>query len=200
MSLFQHRHMTHHRTFYTPKGLSWWHKHHFGNNDVIIRSKTISKQSWPLSPHCTTVSSLSHDSESSNQFSKNPVCCHGGTSHRYHNKDVIFGPKTMSQYFSPFFPFVPPFQHCQMTQHGMLHKPTRLPWWHKPSLSQQWRYFWSKNYVQIFLTPCSSLSLRLNTVRWLSIEIITSPLRWYGGTSRRYHNNDVTFCPKTMAK
>ena len=39
--------------------------------------------------------------------------------------------------FDPLFPFVPPFQHCHMTQHRILHKPRGLPWWHKPLLWQQ---------------------------------------------------------------
>ena len=37
--------------------------------------------------------------------------------------------------FDPLFPFVSPFQHCHMTEHQILHKPSGLPWWHKPSLS-----------------------------------------------------------------
>ena len=131
------------------------------------------------------------------EFPTNPVGCHGGTSRRYGNSDVI---KAWPSDFSPLFPFVPPFQHCHMTQHRIPHKPSGLPWWHKPSLWQQWRHVLSKSHGQAIFPPYSSLCHRFNTVTWLSIEFPTNPVGCYGGTSRRYGNNDVMFCPKTMAK
>ena len=66
--------------------------------------------------------------------------------------------------FDPLFPIVPPFQHCHMTQHRVLHAPSGLPWWHKPSLWQQWRHVLSKNHGQAILTPYSPLCYRFNTV------------------------------------
>ena len=58
----------------------------------------------------------------------------------------------------------------------------------------------SQNHGQAILTPYSPLCHRFNTVTWLSIEFPTNPVGCHGGTSRRYGNNDVKLCPKTMAK
>ena len=114
--------------------------------------------------------------------------CHGGTSRRYGNNDVI---KPWPSDFNPLFLFVPPFQHCHITQHRIPHKPSGLPWWHKPSLWQHGRHVLSKNHGQAILTPYSPLCHRFNTVTWLSIQFPTNPVGCHGGTSRRYGNNDV---------
>ena len=74
------------------------------------------------------------------------------------------------------------------------------PLWHKPSLWQHGRHVLSKNHGQAILTPYSPLCHRFNTITWLSIEFPTDPVGCHGGTSRRYGNMDVMFCPKTMAK
>ena len=102
--------------------------------------------------------------------------------------------------FDPLFPLVRKFWHLHMTQHRIVHIPSGLPWWHKPSLWQQWRHVLSKNHGQAILTPYSPSCHRFNTATWLSIELSTYPVGCHGGTSRRYGNNDVMFCPKTMAK
>ena len=80
------------------------------------------------------------------------------------------------------------------------HKPSRLPWCHKPLLWQQGHYNLSKNRGEAILIPDFPLCHSFNTVTWLSIEVSTNPLSCHDGTSRRYGNNDVIFCPNTMAK
>ena len=192
---FWHLHMTQHRILHTPSGLPWWHKPSLWQQWRHVLSKNHGQAILtPYSPLChrfNTVTWLSIE------FSTHPVGCHGGTSRRYGNNDVI---KPWPSDFDPLFPFVPPFQHCHITQHRILHTPSGLPWWHKPSLWQQWRHVLSKNHGQAILTPYSPLCQRFNTVTWLSIEFPTHPVGCHGGTSRRYGNNDVMFCPKTMAK
>ena len=127
------------------------------------------------------------------------VGCYGGTSRRYGNNDVLFCPKNMAKWwFWPLYPFLPQFQHCHMTYHQILHKPCGLPWWHKPSLWQQWCHTLSKNHGQIILIPSSPLSHNFNIVTWLSIEFSIHLVGCHGGTS--HGNNDVLFCPKNMAK
>ena len=70
------------------------------------------------------------------EFFSNSVDYHGGTSHRNDNNDVI---KPWPSDFDSLFLFVPQFQ-AHMTQHWNLHKPSGLPWWHKPLLWEQWHH------------------------------------------------------------
>ena len=181
-----------------PVGCHGGTSRRYGNNDVMFCPKTMAKRFWPPIPLCATVSTLSHDSASNSLQTQwvamvaQAVAMATWTS--------CFVQKPWPSDFDPLFPFVPPFQHCHMTQHRIPHKPSGLPWWHKPSLWQQWRHVLSKNHGQAILTPYSPLCHRFNTVTWLSIEFFTNPVGCHGGTSRRYGNNDVMFCPKTMAK
>ena len=46
--------------------------------------------------------------------------------------------------------FEPPLQHCHMTEHQTLHKPSWLPFWHKQNdvAWQKWRYILYENHFQ----------------------------------------------------
>ena len=203
----------------------------------------MAKQFCPPIPLCATVSTMSHDSAlNSPQIQWVAMVAQAVA---MATMTSCFVQKPWPSDFAPLFPFVPPFQQCHMTQHRIPHKSSGLPWWHKPSLRQQWRHKsmakqfcpliplcatvstlshdsalnspqtqWvamvaqavamatvtSQNQGQAIFPPYSPLCHRFNTVTWLSIEFPTNPVGCHGGTSRRYGNNDVMFCPKTMAK
>ena len=59
--------------------------------------------------------------------------------------------------FDPLFLFVPPFQHCHMTQHRILHTPSGLPWWHKPSLWQQFAFSKTRKFANSAFSNAISL-------------------------------------------
>ena len=60
--------------------------------------------------------------------------------------------------FVLLFPLKQQFWHLHMTQHRILHTPSGLPWWHKPSLWQQRRH---KTMAKRFWPPiplCATVS------------------------------------------
>ena len=59
--------------------------------------------------------------------------------------------------------------------------------------------FGSKSILKQFW-PLFFVGHRFNTVTSLSIKLFLNPFSCHGGTNHRYGNNDVKFCPKTMAK
>ena len=89
----------------------------------------------PPIPLCATVSTLSHDSASNSPQTQRVAMVAQAVAMA--TMTSCFVQKPWPSDFDPLFPFVPPFQHCHMTQHRIPHKPRGLPWWHKPSLWQQ---------------------------------------------------------------
>ena len=125
----------------------------YGNNDVI---KPWPSDSCPPIPLCATVSTLSHDSTSNSPQTQWVAMVAQAVATA--TMTSCFVQKPWPSDFSPLFPFVPPFQHCHMTQHRIPHKSSGLPWWHKPSLRQQWRH---KSMAKQFCPPiplCATVS------------------------------------------
>ena len=194
---FQYCHMIQHQILYKPSGCHYGTSHRYDNNDVIICPKTMSNHFLPPFPFCATVFTLSHDLATISPQSLWVTMV---------AKAVAMAAMTMSVLWKPWpsnlTPFSPVslFQHCQMTQHQLFHKPNGLQWWHKQSLRQLSRHILSETYFQTILTLNSWLCHRFNTATWLNIELSTNSVICNGGTSRRFGNKDVTICPKTIFK
>ena len=184
--------MTQHQILHKPNGLPWWHKPSLWQQ---WRHKTMAKRFWPPIPLCATVSTLSHDSALNSPQTQwvamvaQAVAMATWTS--------CFVQKPWPSDFDPLFPFVPPFQHCHMTQHRIPHKPSGLPWWHKPSLWQQWRH---QTMAKRFWPPIPLCA----TVSTLSHDSASnSPqTQWVAMVAQAVAMATVTSCfvQKTMAK
>ena len=194
---FQPCHMTQQRTLLKHIGLPLWHKPSLWQYDIIFCPKTITKRFLPTISACDIVLTLSHDTASNSPQIQRVAMVAQAIA--IATMTLILVQKRWPSNFDPLFPFVSPFQHCHMTQHRTFHKRSCLSWWHKPSLWQQSRHKLFENTFQANLTSFL-LCCRFNSVTGLSIELFTNPVGCYGGTSRRFANNDVRLCPKTMAK
>ena len=139
-----------------PAGCHGGTSRRYGNMDVMFCPKTMAKRFWPPIPLCATISTLSHDSASNSPQTQRVAMVAQAVAMATWTS--CFVQKPWPSDFDPLFPFVPPFQHCHMTQHRIPHKPSGLPWWHKPSLWQQWRH---KTMAKRFWPPiplCATVS------------------------------------------
>ena len=130
-------------------------------------------------------------------FCTNQMGSHGGTSRHYGNCHVKFCPKTMAKQIWPAILCCATVSTLSYDSALYSVQLSGLPWWHKPLLWQQWR---KKTIAKQVWPSIPFLSHRFNTVTWLNIDFSTNPVGCYGGTSTRYGNNDIIFCPKTKAK
>ena len=156
---FQHCHMTQHWILHKPSGLPWWHTPLLWQQWRHILSKNHGQGFSTPIPFCATISTLSHDpvsnSPQTNRVARVAQAVATATMTSY------FVQKPRPSNFDLLFFFVPPFQHCHVTQHQILHKSIRLPRWHKPSLFQQWRYVFSKTMAKQFwsrIPLCATVS------------------------------------------
>ena len=151
VSSYQHCHSTKHQTVHKSSGLSWWYKQLLWQKCRHIFPQTISKQFWPSIPFCATVSTLSHNWASNSPQTQWVVVKAQAVAMA--RKRSYFVLKPWPSNFDPLFPVVPPFQHCHITQHQILHKPSRLSWWYRPLLGKLGRHILSKTHSQAILIP-----------------------------------------------
>ena len=189
--------MTQHKILHKPSGFLLWHNRRYINKRFIL-CKNGKQASLTSIPFRVTISTLWHVSVSKSPHTQWVVMVAQAAVMATMTSYFVRNPSPSN--FDPLFLVVPPFQHCHMTQHQTLDKPSGFSWWHKPSLWQQRRYILSEIRLQAILIPNSLLCHCFNTVTWLSIKFSAEPVGCRYRTSRRYENYDVIFCPKTMAK
>ena len=181
--------MTHHLSLHKPTGFPWWQKPLLWQQWRHILSKNCGQAIF--TPSTFLCHRFSIVIWLSIKLFTNPFACHGSTSRRLATKTLYFDQKLWPRNFHLVFPLVSPFQHCHMNQLQTLYKRNGLQWWHNPSLYQQWQNILSENHIQANLTPYSWLCHRFKTVTWISIELMTNPLRCDSGTSCCYGKNDI---------